>query len=702
VSVPTDRTDSMQAETMLERARLVRLCARLTGNVDAAEDLAQETLLEAWRHSYKLHDPQGRDRWLAAIARNVCRRWAREQGRALPRLVRLDESYDCGDNLDEEPADDFDVDVELERHELAELLDRALGLLPATTRQVLLARYVHDSPHAEIAARLGLSVDAVAMRLTRGKLLLRRALTAELREEATAYGFYHPDTDGWQETRIWGLECGRHRLLARFPQPPGTVSFRCPACHPDPKMTGSDYRLTNAHFARLIGRLTRPRTILKRTAASTHAYYRKAIDERAAVCTNCGHPARFRLSLHDDTSTLVADPHLLYVQCVQARHPHGDTHTRSPRIRERPLMLATLRQRNFALLWCAGLISLIGDRAMMTALPFYVYQQTGATLATAALFTAAYLPMVLLGSVAGVFVDRWDRKRIMVLTNLIQTVIMLLLLLVRSSTWLWLVLLVAFVETSVAMFFGPAEKALLPRLVGEDQLIPANALAGLNDNIARLAGPPIGGALIGFFGLDSVAIVDSASFLIAAVLISLISVSSRPPKDQVDVTDAVVSSWLRVWREWLDGLKVVRRDRLIAALFVVLAVTSLGGTIIDPLYAPFVRSVLHGGAAALGWLSTTGALGGLLGGLIVGQLGRKVSPRHLTGVSTVVVGMLMLVMYNQTSLPLVIPCLATRSAPENRSASTCCSRKAPRAAIISASLIFPPAARSVAALAPDS
>jgi MFS family permease len=221
------------------------------------------------------------------------------------------------------------------------------------------------------------------------------------------------------------------------------------------------------------------------------------------------------------------------------------------------LILATLGKPNFALLWCAGLISLIGDRAMMTALPFYVYQQTGATLATAALFTAAYLPMVLLGSVAGVFVDRWDRKRIMVLTNLIQAFVMLLLLLTHSSAWLWLVCLVTFVAMSVAMFSQPAEHALLPRLVGEDHLVPANVLTGLNDNIARLAGPPVGGALMGLFGLDSVALVDSASFLIAAVLISLISVSSRPPRDQVDVTDAVVSFWLRVWREWLDGLKVV-------------------------------------------------------------------------------------------------------------------------------------------------
>src|SRR3954447_24588931 len=105
-------------------------------------------------------------------------------------------------------------------------------------------------------------------------------------------------------------------------------------------------------------------------------------------------------------------------------------------------MLVTLRQRNFALVWFGGLISLIGDRAMLVALPFYVYQQTGSTLGTAALFTASYLPMVLFGSVAGVFVDRWDRKRIMIVTNLIQACVMLPLLLVRSSAWIWLIYLV--------------------------------------------------------------------------------------------------------------------------------------------------------------------------------------------------------------------------------------------------------------------
>ncbi len=95
----------------------------------------------------------------------------------------------------------------------------------------------------------------------------------------------------------------------------------------------------------------------------------------------------------------------------------------------------------------------------------------------------------------------------------------------------------------------------------------------------------------------------------------------------------------------------MRRDRLIASLFAVVGLTSLGGTIIDPLYAPFVRSILHGGPTALGWLSTSGAIGGVLATLIVGRVGRAVSPRGLTTVGTVAAGVLIGALYHQTSLP---------------------------------------------------
>ena len=320
-------------------------------------------------------------------------------------------------------------------------------------------------------------------------------------------------------------------------------------------------------------------------------------------------------------------------------------------------MLATLRQRNFALLWFGGMISLIGDRAMLVALEFYVYQQTGSTLRMAALFTAYYLPMVLLGSVAGVFVDRWDRRRIMVVTNILQACVTLLLLLVREGESLWFVYFVAFVQTSASMFFGPAESAIVPNLVEQEYLVPANALGNLNNTIARLAGPPIGGVLLGLFGLQFVVLIDSVSFLIAAVLLALMSVSSKPTAAQVGATDATieaVSSPVKLWREWREGLRQIKQERLLVALFVVNGVISFGGSMIDPLYVPFVRDVLHGGPSALGWLSTTGALGGLLAGVVVGQWGSKVQPWRLTAFGTVATGLLMLVMYNQTSLPIVM------------------------------------------------
>src|SRR5215207_1908460 len=115
-------------------------------------------------------------------------------------------------------------------------------------------------------------------------------------------------------------------------------------------------------------------------------------------------------------------------------------------------MLATLRQRNFGLLWLAGLISLAGDWMLRIALPIYVYQLTGSALATSTMLIAGMLPDLLFGSIAGVFVDRWDRKRTMVICNLLLAIGLLPLLLVRSPGDVWIVYLVMAVEAVIAMF----------------------------------------------------------------------------------------------------------------------------------------------------------------------------------------------------------------------------------------------------------
>ena len=274
-----------------QRRRLVALCASISGDRSAAEDLAQETLLEAWRNRHKLHDPAGADRWLAEIARNVCRRWARRGGRA-PVAVLPQEVADL-------PGDHLAVELDLERAELAELLDRALALLPAATRAVLVDRFVHESPHAEIAARHGLSVDAVSMRISRGKLVLRALFESQLQEEAAAYGIVS-SAGGWRETRLWCENCGRCRLLMRREPAPGAVSFRCPGCSPDPAALTSRLSLANPYFARLVGDLVRPTAIAARTSAWVHSYYSRGVETGQVVCTRCSRRVVLRRLAADD------------------------------------------------------------------------------------------------------------------------------------------------------------------------------------------------------------------------------------------------------------------------------------------------------------------------------------------------------------------------------------------------------------------
>src|SRR5262245_35899054 len=114
-----------------ECRRLVHFCAMMTRDSEAAEDLAQEKLLEAWRHLEGLRDPEKRSQWLTGIARNVCRRWRRQSSHDLAHHVPLEASLEQDGVIPEEAfADSFDIEVELERKELVVLLDRAMSALP--------------------------------------------------------------------------------------------------------------------------------------------------------------------------------------------------------------------------------------------------------------------------------------------------------------------------------------------------------------------------------------------------------------------------------------------------------------------------------------------------------------------------------------------------------------------------------------------
>src|SRR5262245_58964179 len=127
-------------------------------------------------------------------------------------------------------------------------------------------------------------------------------------------------------------------------------------------------------------------------------------------------------------------------------------------------MIAVLRQRNFVLLWIGQIISSLGDWVLWIALPFFVYGQTGSALSTGAMFVIQSLPPILFGSLAGVFVDRWDRRWTMIVADVSRACVLLLMFVVvlpAFSKWLWILYPITFIDGTIAQFYKPAKSALI-------------------------------------------------------------------------------------------------------------------------------------------------------------------------------------------------------------------------------------------------
>lgn len=320
-------------------------------------------------------------------------------------------------------------------------------------------------------------------------------------------------------------------------------------------------------------------------------------------------------------------------------------------------MLTVLRRQNFALLWAAGAISVLGDWVLFSALPFYVYTLTGSALATGTMFMAQAVPRVLLGSVAGVFVDRWDRQRTLVIADLARAALVLLLLLVRTPDEVWLVYLVGAAQSSIGQFFRPARGALVPHLVPREQLLAANALNGVADNVTRLIGPLAGGALAGAFGVGSVVVADSASFFASGLLLWRLAVPAggRPPPTVVPTAAGLSAAWTGAWRDWRAGLLLVRGDRFLRTLLLAIGTFTVGQGVLDVVFVPFVKDLWRGDARTFGLVVSAQGLGGLAGGLVIGATARRVPPAWVLVASLAALGGLGLVMFNTVTLTLGLP-----------------------------------------------
>lgn len=310
--------------------------------------------------------------------------------------------------------------------------------------------------------------------------------------------------------------------------------------------------------------------------------------------------------------------------------------------------LATvLRQRgDLRLLLAANVVSLCGDWVLGIGIAYAVYDLTGSTLASAGSLLAAYLPQVLVGPVAGVLVDRWDRRRTMIGANLAMAVAVLPLVLVSDAETVWLLYPLLVLQSVVEVFFAPAEQAFLPRLVAEDELVTANALNGQVGQVARLAGGALGGLAAAAGGIPAVALLDAATFVVSALLLSRIRTSGRVVADtEAAPVSEVERRFSRFRADLVEGVRVVGASRTLRVVLVFALITAAGEGVMGTLFAPFVNDVLGGSGRAYGLITGSQAVGGVVGGLVAAAVGHRLSPALLLGAGAMTLGVIDLAIF---------------------------------------------------------
>lgn len=291
--------------------------------------------------------------------------------------------------------------------------------------------------------------------------------------------------------------------------------------------------------------------------------------------------------------------------------------------------------RDLRLLLAANLVSQTGDWILRTGMAYQIYVLTGSTLASAGAVLASLVPTVALSSVAGVYADRWDRRRTMAVTNLLMAAALLPLLAVQDAGRAWIVYAVIAAQSCLAPFFTSSEAALVPSVTPADHLVTANSLNAQARDVARLVGAALGGVIAGFGGIALLSVVDAATFLLAAGLIA--GVRARPATAKAGRP--------HVLREWAAGLRIATHGRALRVFLAFALITGVGEAIIGTLAAPFVRDVLGGDARAYGLIMASQAIGGIAGGVLATATGHRFTPRAMYGWGAVIFGALDLTLF---------------------------------------------------------
>lgn len=313
----------------------------------------------------------------------------------------------------------------------------------------------------------------------------------------------------------------------------------------------------------------------------------------------------------------------------------------------------SLQNKGFLSFWLAQLISQFGDRINQMALVGLVTGRqlgphAGSAMELAKVLAFTIIPVFVVGPVAGVYVDRWDRKTTMFVCDIVRGLLVLTIPLVfiyHSS--MWPVYGVVFLAFCLSRFYVPAKMSIIPEIVDEDSLHAANSLATVTGMIAFVLGALLGGLIVEYWGARGGFLIDAGTFLVSALLISLIS---RPHLRRMHAHELVAagkemaSAYKNVWHEAADGIAYIMANREIRYIINLMMILFMAAGAIYVVIIIFIQESFGSVTKHLGFMAVGLGAGLFLGSIAYGKWGDK--KKHIETIfSSLIAGGIMLAVF---------------------------------------------------------
>jgi MFS family permease len=307
--------------------------------------------------------------------------------------------------------------------------------------------------------------------------------------------------------------------------------------------------------------------------------------------------------------------------------------------------LSSLRHRDFRLLFLGTSLSHVGDFIQVMAQSWLVWTMTGSPFLLGVIGFCQALPRLLLGAVSGAFVDRVERRRLLLSTQVLAMVQAFVFwgLVYFDSVEFWHVMVLVLFLGAVNTVNQTARHSLINNLVPRDDLMNAIALNSSMANLAKIAGPSLGGVLISVIGVAGCLFVNAVSFLAIIVTLLVMTFPAAKPRTREEAP---------FWEEVREGYRFLRGEPRLLALILLTYGVALVGTPYSRFLPVFATDVLHAGASTFGLLLAAPGIGAVIAGLGIASFGRLRRRLHFVAMSVYAFSLFLILFSFCRSLPL--------------------------------------------------